>query len=192
MIFLHGYGGSRIACPGKLLWFTPLRRPGPDGHAARRDGRGLKTCGRRHACSQNADVDGLVKEVAGQDIYGGSSQHFKDITWPGRHYDYVWDWRKSPEAAVAGLDALVERARCGGATTCVEKVVRRVQLVGHSMGGLVMRHYIDDAARAEKVQRAVTVGTPYWGSPKTIFPLAAGIEVPCFSAMDIFLESTPG
>jgi hypothetical protein len=67
--------------------------------------------------------------------------------------------------------------------------VRRVVLVGHSMGGLVIRHYIEDPARAEKVARVVTVGTPYWGSPKTIFPLAAGVEVPFASMMDAFMDN---
>ena len=41
-----------------------------------------------------------------------------------------------------------------------------------------MRHYIETPAQADKVQRMVTVGTPYWGSPKTIFPLATGEEAP--------------
>ena len=195
VIFLHGYGGSRIACGNKPLWFSVLSGNlgliGPDLWDMRlgRDGRGLRRADGGNECSETAGVSGLLRDVAGGDIYGGASDHFKEIAWPGRAYDFVWDWRKSPEDAVAGLDALVEKARCGGEPPCDAKAVRRVSLVGHSMGGLVIRHYIEDDARADKVQRIVTVGTPYWGSPKTIFPVAAGVEVPMFSEMDALLDN---
>ena len=195
VIFVHGYGGSRIACGNKPLWFSVLSGNlglvGPDLWDMRlgRDGNGLKRADGGTECSETAGVSGLLRDVAGADIYGGASDHFKEIAWPGRAYDYVWDWRKSPELAADGLDALVEKARCGGEPPCESKVVRRVSLVGHSMGGLVIRHYIEQDARADKVQRVVTVGAPYWGSPKTIFPVAAGVEVPMFSDMDILLDN---
>ncbi|MDA0167842.1 alpha/beta fold hydrolase [Solirubrobacter taibaiensis] len=183
VIFTHGYGGSRIACGDKTLWFNVYGGPdllnlrlGADGENLRDEDNGGTVC------SQNARVDGLVMDVGGMDIYGSSSEHFKAITWPGRHYDYVWDWRKDPKTAVKGLDALVDEARA-------KHGVSRVVLVGHSQGGLVMRHYVEDPAKAAKVSRAVTVGTPYWGAPKTILPLAAGIEVPWSSKMDALMSN---
>ena len=127
VIFLHGYGGSRIACGNKPLWFSVLSGNlglvGPDLLDMRlgRDGRGLSRAAGGSECSEHAGVTGLLRDVAGGDIYGGASDHFKDIAWPGRAYDYVWDWRKSPEDAVAGLDALVEKARCGGEPPCDTK-----------------------------------------------------------------------
>jgi pimeloyl-ACP methyl ester carboxylesterase len=151
VIFVHGLGGSRIACGPGRMDLMDLRLGA--------DGRGLRVSDGGTVCSQNAMDDGLVDQDA--------SRHFEAITWPGRHYDYVWDWRRSPEDAVDGLDALVARVRA-------ETGVAKVQLVGHASGGLVIRHYIADDARARKIQRAVTVGTPYWGAPKAILPLVAG------------------
>jgi hypothetical protein len=60
--------------------------------------------------------------------------------------------------------------------------------MAHSMGGLLTRWYIDDQSRADKVARALTIGTPYWGSPKSLFPLAAGVELPEVSDLDHLLD----
>ena len=40
------------------------------------------------------------------------------------------------------------------------------------------RDVLDDPDRAKRVARVLTVGTPYWGSPKAVFPPAFGIESP--------------
>lgn len=45
-----------------------------------------------------------------------------------------------------------------------ETGVRRVDVVGHSLGGLVGR-YLVDMARDAPVRRLVTLGSPYFGSP---------------------------
>ena len=184
VIFVHGYGGARISCPGKYMWFNASRL-GPDLMNMRlgEDGNPLREADGGTVCSESAGPDGLLLDVAGADIYGDTSEHFENITWPGRHYDYVWDWRKDPTSAVPGLDALIEQARA-------EHGVKQVVLVGHSMGGLVMRHYIETPAQADKVLRMVTVGTPYWGSPKTIFPLASGEESPMLGAMDLLMSNS--
>ncbi len=168
VIFIHGYGGSRITCDGTNEWFN-LLKGGPDMAAMRFD--------------KNCKTDGLLMSVGPLDIYGGASKHFENITWPGRHFDYVWDWRDSPANAVDGLDTLIEKARR-------ETGNAKVELVAHSMGGLVAREYIADPARAAKIERIATVGTPYWGSPKTIFALTAGIEVPWFSKMDALMNNS--
>jgi pimeloyl-ACP methyl ester carboxylesterase len=42
--------------------------------------------------------------------------------------------------------------------------VRRVDVVGHSLGGLVAR-YLVDADPAAPVRRLVTLGAPYFGTP---------------------------
>jgi len=171
VIFIHGYGGSQVKCDnGDLLWFKTLWT-GPDLKNMR--------LGTDDACPTH--VDGLVEKVLGFDIYGSSSKHFEDIA-PGRHYDYIWDWRQTPAAALQGLDELVDKARR-------ENGVAQVQLVAHSMGGLVLREYIDRQDRADKVARAVSIATPYWGSVKSMFALAAGVQAPNFAPMDLFTNN---
>ena len=167
------------------------RRPGPVGHAARpRRQRAQARPTAARSAPRHAGVSGLLRDVAGGDIYGGASDHFKEIAWPGRAYDYVWDWRKSPEVAVAGLDALVEKARCGGEPPCESKVVRRVSLVGHSMGGLVIRHYIEERrAGGQGPARSSPSARRTGARRRRSSRVAAGVEVPMFSEMDILLDN---
>ena len=95
--------------------------------------------------------------------------------FPNRYHLYAWDWRKSPDAAIAELDALVEKVRPPGG---------KVVLMGHSMGGPSSASTSNDQARADKVSRVLTAGTPYWGSPKALFPFLYGEESPGTSSLD--------
>lgn len=40
----------------------------------------------------------------------------------------------------------------------------RIDLIGHSLGGLAMRHYIQEADGADKVGRCASLGTPHQGT----------------------------
>ena len=53
-------------------------------------------------------------------------------------------------------------------------------LWGHSYGGLFIRAFIEGSG-GDRVARVLTAGTPYWGSPKSFFPLAFGVEAPTWS-----------
>jgi hypothetical protein len=186
LIFLHGYGGSEISCPEGNLWFGPVR---PNLAAMR-----LMSDGETAApstCSQPAAPSGLLRSVGGglADVYGGPSDHYKSLVEEDRFAEYAWDWRKRPSFAVDGLDRLIDRLRCGGPPPCERMRSKRVVVVAHSMGGLVLREYINDPQRADKVERAVTLGTPFWGSAKAIFPTTIGQELPGWSKMDPFLNN---
>ena len=128
-------------------------------------------------------MTGLVRKVLVSDIYDGTVKNLEGLGRP--FYIYTYDWRRSPNAALAGLDELVERAR-------QETGSAKVVLFAHSMGGLVTRWYIDDAARAAKVSRALTVGTPYWGSAKAWLPLVRGFEsqgFARFNPLDVLIHN---
>lgn len=60
---------------------------------------------------------------------------------------------------------------------------QKVDLVAHSMGGLVARNYIADPTRASKVRKLITLGTPYLGAVKFLSTL--------FSGTCLYLEAGP-
>jgi pimeloyl-ACP methyl ester carboxylesterase len=84
-------------------------------------------------------------------------------------FTFPYDWRRDiPTATYNQLDALVERAKASAASG-------QVDLIGHSMGGLVARNYISASpATAAKVRRVITFGTPYLGAPKFLKALLYG------------------
>lgn len=56
--------------------------------------------------------------------------------------------------------------------------LRRFHIVGHSMGGLIARHYIQHHGGAARVKSLVTLGTPHQGTPTAaigIWLMGAGL-----------------
>ena len=62
------------------------------------------------------------------------------------------------------LDALTARVARAVEQARREAGATRVSLVGHSMGGLLARHYLQFAGGAPRVAACVTLGTPHQGS----------------------------
>jgi pimeloyl-ACP methyl ester carboxylesterase len=172
VIFVHGFLGSQIYCGTQELW--------PNMPSPRLPEMDLSSDGSTNAgCPSAGPQQGVILESAlGRDVYGSTISFLRGLAPTPTHL-YAWDWRKDPQEALAGLDALIDQVRPGDG---------KVVLMAHSMGGLVVREYIEDAARARKVARAVTVATPYWGSPKALFPFLYGVEAPGFSGLDIAFD----
>jgi pimeloyl-ACP methyl ester carboxylesterase len=78
---------------------------------------------------------------------------------------FPYDWRYSNTVAAAKLASYVN---CVKAITGSEKV----DLVAHSMGGLVARKYALD--NASNVRKMITIATPWLGAPKSINVLETG------------------
>ncbi len=77
---------------------------------------------------------------------------------------FSYDWRKSNVDVAAELESFIN-----------DKGYDEVILVGHSMGGIVASSYM---ARSEenkaKVDKLITLGTPYLGAPKALYMLETG------------------
>lgn len=186
IIFVPGFLGSRIVCEGPTgatqeLWPNIPGEPGWGAMLLQPDGE--TNVGNRGPCTRSAHAaagkDGLVATVAGQSIYQ-TTMAFLDLQVGARRWwAFPYDWRKSPVLAVPALDALVD-------DVLEETHASRVVLYGHSMGGLVLREYVSSAARADKVVRLATAGTPYWGAPKSHFSFLEGdTDTPERGALDL-------
>ena len=181
VIYVPGFLGSEILCDGSNVWM-PLAPPlTMSPMSLTSDGKGNASC-------PGAGPSGKpVDEFLGADVYGHADEWLKAMNPDGGWRTYGWDWRKAPQESLAEFDALIDEML--EKELLVRQGTRRVSLVGHSYGGLLMRAYIDDEARARKVGRMLTVGSPYHGSAKPIFGSVFGVELPSMGALDLMIDN---
>ena len=168
IVFVPGILGSKIVCKTGLLYIS-LKSGG--GYFKEME---LQPNGEQnatvHGCNASAEVpsgeEGLLMSVAGVDAYKEAWEYIKRIATNGA-YVYPFDWRLGVEKSSPGLGTLVEKALS-------DTGAKHVVLVAHSMGGLVVQQYIDEGQNAKNVIRALTIGTPYWGAPKSMIALLDG------------------
>jgi pimeloyl-ACP methyl ester carboxylesterase len=163
-ILVPGYKGSFLADEhGERVWITPgavltsgdisLALPFPgereDVHAA----------GPLHP-------DGPITRLSIAGI--GESAYLPFLQYASRELQGVtpfsYDWRKDVRESAKELCAAIEALP-----------VKHVDIVAHSMGGLVTLHCL--AMGAPKVRRVVFAGTPFAGSPLVFKNLARGDPV---------------
>jgi len=141
----------------------------------------------------------ITDQVAGQDFYGsvlrvleqaGDYRHLKpgDPVTPGQRYYYVfpYDWRQDNALNARKLARFIERIQADFGDPEL-----KVDIVAHSMGGLITRYYLrygdvdtlDDndfpvsMAGARHVHRVVLLGTPNLGSVEAFQKLITGQEI---------------
>ncbi|MCB1605699.1 MAG: hypothetical protein KDI71_01805 [Xanthomonadales bacterium] len=141
----------------------------------------------------------LFESAAGQDFYGEIIRVLASAggyapgvpgaaAQPGerRYYVLTYDWRQDNVQAAGALDRLIEQIRQDYGDPYL-----RVDLVAHSMGGLVSRYYLRygsvdlldgndfpvTQAGATKVRRAILLGTPNFGSVTALTGLIEGVQV---------------
>jgi pimeloyl-ACP methyl ester carboxylesterase len=79
-----------------------------------------------------------------------------------------YDWRKPVNDSASNyLMPWIDRARSRSGSA-------KVILVGHSMGGLVSRSYIQSTTYRDDVERLITLGTPHRGAPEAYYPWEGG------------------
>jgi pimeloyl-ACP methyl ester carboxylesterase len=110
----------------------------------------------------------LVPGLLSYDVYGALVRFLEHVGGYRRGEDLhvlTYDWRHGIAAAAEALAARVDRLRGIGD--------ERIDLVGVSTGGVVMRHYL--AQGGGGIERAVYVGTPQRGSLSALVHLAEGL-----------------
>ncbi len=83
-------------------------------------------------------------------------------------FTFHYDWRRSNFEAADGLRQFIAAKGLTG---------KPVDLIGHSMGGLVSTIYIQKYAAEQKVRNFIAMGTPFFGAAKAIRALAEGFAV---------------
>lgn len=104
------------------------------------------------------------------DFYGGLVSFFisRGYVEGSSLFVFPYDFRLDNSVHLSELDSLVDQARSANAS-------QKVILIAHSMGGLIATAYVNsDAERAAKVDSIVTMGTPFWGSPKCYYAITQG------------------
>jgi triacylglycerol lipase len=102
-------------------------------------------------------------------------------------YDYGLLTRDIPRAAVRLGDAIEK--------LCAATGYERIQVIGHSLGGLIARYYVQRLAGDRHVHTLVTLGTPHqgtqlaWAAP--LLPLVRQLS-PNSSVIQELAEPAPG
>jgi outer membrane protein assembly factor BamB len=124
--------------PGDDDYFDILRMK-PDGLTSEAE---LETTGNLVGGSYQATIDYFVSQgyTMGQDLFV-----------------FPYDWRRDIITTKPLLDQKIEEIKAHTGKS-------QVDIIAHSMGGLVARYYISDSSKLPNVRKLITVGTPYLGS----------------------------
>jgi pimeloyl-ACP methyl ester carboxylesterase len=94
---------------------------------------------------------------------------------------FGWDWRRPSEAAAhfflnRFLPAFDAYATAGG---CSPHPLDNFWLIGHSFGGMVVKQILNQATNAyvQRMQRGITVGSPFYGYGGQVHRLFKGDEL---------------
>jgi pimeloyl-ACP methyl ester carboxylesterase len=146
------------------------------------------------------EASGLFEEVLNADFYGAIVRTLRQSGGfvPGKlgvhadprarqYYVFAYDWRQDNVTTAKHLDALIEQLRRD-----YDDPTLKVNVIAHSMGGLITRYYLrygavdalqgDGAfpinmAGAGKVGTAVLLGTPNLGSVSSLQSMLLGHRV---------------
>ena len=168
-IFVPGILGSRLISDGTVVW----------GAVSTRSLDLFYTRGEEY------DSELLDKfEIFGIDVrsqtYGTYFESkLSDLTSTGRFFPFSYDWRSSIVDSAARLDQFI----CKTYSEQINHLDGGVQIIAHSMGGLVTKLWLKDyydrgCGKSEKVplDGILFVGTPHYGSPKAVQAVIFGVE----------------
>src|SRR6185369_4292228 len=127
--------------------------------------------------SDKLEAYGIAEMALGHDFYG------QIIDTLRRFCIFAYDWRQDNVEAARGLDRLIEAIRRDYANPSL-----RVDIVAHSMGGLIARYYLRygtvdvlDGSEQQvtlygttRVRKLVLLGTPNMGSASSLHAFLIG------------------
>lgn len=141
----------------------------------------------------------VTDEVVGNDYYGAITRTLESVggyikgilgepqtTNKRRYYQFVYDWRQDNVQTARQLDDLIEQIRRD-----YNDPELKVDIVAHSMGGLITRYYLrygredvlDDndfhvnGYGFERVNKVILLGTPNLGSVSALLEVLRGLKI---------------
>lgn len=90
-------------------------------------------------------------------------------------YDWRMDLRDTAVKLGAFVDEVIERTKLLRHYGTANRL--KVDLVGHSMGGLVITEYLSQRGRGSRVGKVATIGTPFLGSIEAIVKITTGMSL---------------
>lgn len=173
VVLLPGILGSVLQRDGKDVW-APT--PGAVGRGLWTLGRSVKSL---ELTSDPWDVDDLGDGVTAPrlmsgvhlvpglwsiDVYAGISQMITDAfdVTPGETYiEFPYDWRRDNRVAARQLQRVAEEKLHAQRQRNPDA---KLILIGHSMGGLVARYFLECLGGRADTRMLITFGTPHRGS----------------------------
>lgn len=95
----------------------------------------------------------IIKNIGTHDFYNGLISNLTN------YYDFPYDWRLDIESSTLSLKEKIDKIK-------TEKGVEKVDLIAHSMGGLLVKKYLKNYG-GDSIGKFVDIGTPHTGSPKS-------------------------
>jgi len=132
----------------------------------------------------------ILRTELTEDIYTGTINFFLSKGYIEGQTFFVcpYDWRKDLRQIAYNYNPSYQLGitldACINTALARNPDVRKVNIVAHSMGGLVARTYMIDPTRASKIKNLVTLGTPYFGATKIAQMLLA--PEGCFLTIPVF------
>jgi formylglycine-generating enzyme required for sulfatase activity/pimeloyl-ACP methyl ester carboxylesterase len=185
VVFLHGVSGSVLKTGNRTIWPTITPSDVADLHTVTGPadaeavdivreynvgGLGVEVLQFYGPFLRNmTNAHGYIEFQMQGDRSRMTNSHISTLTNTTKPdlFVFPYDWRQPNASHTAILRAYLKNISDlhGG---------KKVNLVVHSMGGLVMRRYLLDYG-ADLVGRVVTVASPLWGAPESAYRMFTGI-----------------
>ncbi len=156
LIFIPGIMGTEIVDGNNKLWFSLNNC---DITKLRPDDSGVPQVGRPGS---------LLWSVASYyDVYGDFSNYLNSNATNNQLHLFPYDWRLNLQTVAAQLAGLI-------AALVNHTGHQQVDIVAHSMGGLVAKWFLSQSGNEKRVRRLITIGTPHLGTPDAVRVLLEG------------------
>jgi pimeloyl-ACP methyl ester carboxylesterase len=183
LILIPGIGGSELKVAEDTFWNEDDGHGGTFNHAYPKDevvwvneGEAIKPGEDDYFDILRMKVDGITSEAnldLTGNLLGRAYQPLIDFFINSGYelnktlFVFPYDWRKDISLTASLLDQKIEDIK-------IQSGSLKVDILAHSMGGLVSRNYIADPNKASKVRKLFTLGTPHLGSVKFLKTIQYG------------------